>query len=241
MAPKKLVDAHCHLETFKPAQLEALPKDIIPVTSGYSHHSNWKTLEIAQKLNVPFCMGIAPQTVLREGTKHLDSWMQFIAESNPNAVGEVGLDYHWGTTKEDYEAEESVFREMVELARTMDKPLVIHSRKAESRVLDILEEVAWKKPFMMHFFAGGLDEAARAVDMGGIISVVGLPSKKRKKVVSEIPLEKLVVETDAPYVTRNIDGVHQSIEYVSRITGIPTKEVGEVTAKNAAGFFGFKL
>ncbi len=238
---EKVVDAHCHLESFSKKQLETLPGGIIPVTCGYSHSSNKKTVDIAKELKVPFCLGIAPQTVLKEGKENLGEWMQFIADNRPNAVGEVGLDRHWGKTKEDFVLEEEVFREMILLAQNLELPLVIHSRKAESWCLDVLEETGWKGKFMMHFFAGNLEEARRAVDMGGIISIIGLRSKHRKKIIRELPLNKMVVETDAPYVTRGIDGVFKAIEYISGVTGFPEKEVEEVTAKNASEFFGFGL
>lgn len=241
MAHGILVDAHCHLDSFTKTQLEELPHGIVPCTSGYSHGSNKKTVEIAKKLKVPFSLGIAPQTVLKEGRENLREWMQFIADSSPNAVGEVGLDHHWGKTEEDFALEEEVFREMILLAQSLKLPLVIHSRKAESKCLDVIEDAGWKGPFMMHFFAGTLDEAARAVDMGGIISIVGLHAKNRRKVIGGIPLEKLVVETDAPYVTRNIDGILQSIGYISEVSGIPEEEVGKVTAENAARFFNIHL
>ena len=241
MVKKKLVDAHCHLESFKTSQLAELPEEIIPVTSGYSHASNKRTLKIAKKMNLPFCMGIAPQTVLKEGKNELDTWMQFIADNPPNAIGECGLDYHWGKTKEEQELEEEVFLEMILLAQKMDLPLVIHSRNAETKCLDVLEEQNWKKPFMMHFFSGNLDEASRAVDMGGIISVIGLHSKNRKKVISEIPLEKLVVETDAPYITRNIDGIYPAIKYISENKKIPKEEVEKITAENAVKLFKIPL
>ncbi|MFP3950242.1 MAG: TatD family hydrolase [Candidatus Micrarchaeia archaeon] len=236
-----VVDAHCHLDSFKKKQLEALPRGIIPVTCGYSHSSNKKTVEIAREMGVPFCLGIAPQTVLKEGKGELGKWMQFIADSKPNAVGEVGLDRYWGKTREDFELEEEVFREMIMLAQKLELPLAIHSRKAEEWCLDVLEDAGWRGKFMMHFFAGNLEGARRAVDMGGIISIIGLHSKYRKKIIREIPLEKMVVETDAPYVTRNIDGVFKAIEYISGITGLPEKEVGEITAKNASEFFGFEI
>ncbi|MBD3397609.1 hypothetical protein GF412_00545 [Candidatus Micrarchaeota archaeon] len=241
MAHGILVDAHCHLDSFSGKQLEELPHGIVPCTAGYSHGSNKKNAEIAKKLEVPFSLGIAPQTALKEGKENLGEWMQFIADSAPNAVGEVGLDFHWGKTEADFALEEEVFREMVLLAQSLKLPLVIHSRKAESECLDVLEDEGWKGKFMMHFFAGRLDEAKRAVDMGGIVSIIGLHSKNRKKIIGEIPLEKMVVETDAPYVTRNVDGVLHAIEYISEVTGIPGKEVGEITAKNAASFFNFHL
>lgn len=236
-----LVDAHCHLESFGKAQLESLPNGVIPVTSGYSHGSNIRTVKIAKELGVPFCLGIAPQSVLKEGEEKLGEWMQFIADNPPNAIGECGLDYHWGKTEEEHAQEEEVFREMIALAESMGLPLVVHSRKAEGKCLDVLEEVGWKGGFMMHFFSGSLEEAERAVGMGGIISIVGLHSKERKKTISGIPLENMVVETDAPYVTRNIDGVLQAIEYISGVRELPMHEIGKITAENAIRFFRIEL
>lgn len=233
----QLVDAHCHLDSFGEKQLQELPAGIIPVTCGYSHKSNIKTVEIAKRLGAPFCLGIAPQTAIVEGIGSLGEWMQFIADQRPHAIGEAGLDYHWGKTKADFEKQDRVFREMIMLAGKMKLPLVVHSRKAETECLDVLEEVSWKGGFMMHFFSGSLEAASRAADMGGIISIIGLHSKARRRVIEEIPLESMVVETDAPYVTRNIDGIGLAIEYISGISGIPEQEVGEVTARNAREFF----
>lgn len=237
MGGYSLIDAHCHLESFKKHALDSLPSSILPVTSGYSHSSNLKTYEIASKLGVPYSLGIAPQTVLREGTADLDSWVSFIEGASPNAIGECGLDFHWGKTPLEHKVEEVVFLRMISLARRMKLPLVLHSRKAESACLDVLEREKWDGGFMMHFFSGTLEEAERAVSMGGIISIVSLHSKNRKKVIEGIPLEKLVVETDAPYVHRNIDGVIEAVKYISEVKGVPEEEVGRVTMGNAKGFF----
>jgi TatD DNase family protein len=199
-----------------------------------------KNYEIASRLGIPYSLGIAPQTVLKEGTAALDSWISFIEGSSPNAIGECGLDFHWGKTPLEHEVEEGVFLRMISLARKMELPLVLHSRKAETACLDVLEREGWRGGFMMHFFSGTLEEAQRAVEMGGIISIVSLHSKNRKKVIADIPLEKLVVETDAPYVHRNIDGVIEAVKYISEVKGITEEEVGRATVENAREFFGVK-
>jgi TatD DNase family protein len=236
MGAYSLIDAHCHLESFKKHALDSLPSDILPVTSGYSHSSNMKNYKIASALGIPYSLGIAPQTVLKEGIGELDSWVSFIESATPNAIGECGLDFHWGKTAAEHELEEVVFLRMISLARKMELPLVLHSRKAETACLDVLEREGWKGGFMMHFFSGTLEEAERAVSMGGIISIVSLHSKNRKKVIADIPLAKLVVETDAPYVHRNIDGVIEAVKYISEVKGVTEEEVGRATMENARDF-----
>ena len=232
-----LVDAHCHLESFKKKQLGELPAHILPVTSGYSHKSNAENVEIAERLGVPFCLGIAPQTVIREGLGKMDGWEGFIREANPNAIGEIGLDFHWGKTEKHFADEKEAFGRMLGLAEGMGLPVVLHTRRAESAVLDFIEEWGWKKPFMMHFFSGKAEEGVRAVEMGGIISIPPLHSKERRKAIEAVPLGKLVAETDAPYVVRGIEGVEKSIEYIAEVKGISAEKAGRATAENALRFF----
>lgn len=235
------VDSHCHLESFKKKQLEELPEDILPVTSGYSHKSNVKNAEIAKSLRIPFCLGIAPQTAVFEGIEKLQEWEEFIRSQTPNAIGEIGLDYHWGKEEKHFEDERVLFARMLALAKEMDLPIVLHTRKAEEKVLDALVSYGWKKPFMMHFFSGDAETAKRAVKMGGIISIPPLHSKDRKKTIESIPLEKLVAETDAPYITRGIEGVRDAVQYIAEVKNIPPEKAARATAENSATFFNFDL
>jgi len=186
--PAQLVDSHCHLDSFNKKQMAGLPEGIIPVTSGYSHKSNLKNAEIARQLHIPFCLGIAPQTAVFEGTARLPEWEAFIRSQNPNAIGEIGLDYHWGKEERHFEDENALFARMLDIAEEMGLPAVLHTRKAEVRVLDALAEYGWKKPFMLHFFSGDAETAKRAVGMGGIISIPPLRSKDRKKAIEATPL-----------------------------------------------------
>ncbi|MDD5096667.1 MAG: TatD family hydrolase [Candidatus ainarchaeum sp.] len=239
--PARLVDSHCHLDSFKKKQMEELPEDILPVTSGYSHKSNKKTVEIARALKIPFCLGIAPQTAVFEGLAKLDEWENFIRSQAPNAIGEIGLDYHWGKVEKHFSDEAALFKRMLDLADGIGLPIVLHTRKAEDRCLDALQSYGWKKPFMMHFFSGEAETAVRAVKAGGIISIPPLHSKDRRKTIEAIPLEKLVSETDAPYITRGIEGVRDAVQYIAEVKNIPFEKAAEATAKNSAKFFGFRL
>ncbi len=235
------VDSHCHLDSFKKKQLEELPEDILPVTSGYSHKSNVKNVEIAKELKIPFCLGIAPQTAVFDGIEKIPEWEGFIRSQTPNAIGEIGLDYHWGKEEKHFEDEKALFERMLALAEEMDLPIVLHTRKAEEKVLDALDSYGWKKPFMMHFFSGEAETAKRAVKMGGIISIPPLHSKDRRKTIESIPLEKLVAETDAPYITRGIEGVRDAVQYIAEVKNIPPEKAAKATAQNSATFFKFEL
>ncbi|MBN1169465.1 TatD family hydrolase [Candidatus Micrarchaeota archaeon] len=237
----ELVDSHCHLFSVKNYQL---PPDIIPVVVGYSHGSNKKAVEIARG-KYPYVLGIAPQTALKEGTKNLTEWMDFIRESRPNAIGEIGLDYKWATTGADVHMEEKVFSAMLELADDMKLPVVIHSRDnpldnevPKNAIDDILERVSGRK-YMMHFFSGDEKQAERVVEDGGIISVIHLHSKTRRKVINNVDLDKMVVESDCPYVGRTPDSIRQAIDYIAEVKGLSKETVTEKTTRNAKSFFGF--
>jgi TatD DNase family protein len=230
----ELVDSHCHLDRIPNYDK---PKNIIPVTVGYSHTSNKKCAEIASKLKIPYVLGIAPQTAMNEDLSKLDEWINFILDEKPNAIGEIGLDYHWAENDQHIQKEQIVYSRMLNLASQMDLPIVMHARQAVSEVLDFLDLQKFNSPFMMHFFSGSLSEAMRAIDMGGLISITPLHSKSRRTIIKEIDLEHLLVETDAPYVVRTPQEVIKSVEYISEIKGVSHEEVAKVTSRNAKKFF----
>ncbi|HID72300.1 TPA: hypothetical protein EYP38_00025, partial [Candidatus Micrarchaeota archaeon] len=194
----RLVDSHCHLVNMKKDY--KLTEGVLPVTVGYSHGTNVKTVAIAKELGIPFVLGIAPQTAIKSELDKLDEWIDFIRQNPPNAIGEIGLDYHWAEDEQQIEKEKAVFRRMLALADEMKKPIVIHARKATHDVLDFLQLRQEQQPFMMHFFSGTLAEAERAVEMGGLISITPLHSKSRRTIIKSLDVEHMVVETDAPYV-----------------------------------------
>ncbi len=228
-----LIDAHCHLDSFKKIELNGF---VLPVTCGYSHFSNIRNKEIGEEYTVPYVLGIAPQTAIREDLNKLEEWCSFIIDSERVGIGETGLDFHWGKTSEDREKQYLVFRRMLELAEETRLPVVIHARDAIKEVLDELETFGVKR-FMMHFFSGDTEEAERAVGLGGIISIVPLHSKKRKIVIQKTGIENLVVETDSPYVVPSFKDVIKAVEYIAEVKEMEFKEVGAKTAKNAVEFF----
>ncbi|MCI0504084.1 TatD family hydrolase [Candidatus Micrarchaeota archaeon] len=240
-----LIDSHTHLYDMKKGY--ALPPDIYPVVVGYSHGSNRKAVETARAGGYPFVLGIAPQTTIKEGTERLDEWVEFIRASRPNAIGEVGLDYKWAQTMEQVEGEKRVFARMVSLAREMDLPLVIHSRDnpndnglPKDAVEDILGMVGGMR-FLMHFYSGTEEQAQRVVGMGGYISMAHMRSKERRKVINTVPLDRLLIESDSPYIGRTPESVREAAAYIAEVKGLETGQVADATAQNAMRFFNFRL
>jgi len=295
----KFIDAHCHLESFKSLDFlesKVNENDIFPISTGYSHDSNLKTVNICDKFKLPYVLGIAPQTVLSEKNYDLlirspqpkgsgfrteeqvyansvlppttknnrfrfelkivqdtprtyrrsrfphrishdvEKWIDFIKSKSPIAIGEIGLDFHYGKSSEDLKNEKKLFNKMLDLSDEINLPVVIHSRKAEREVFEILKERN-KKDFMMHFYDGDYSLSQEIVDFGGIISIPPLHSKRRKRVIKETPLKNLVVETDAPYVAKTIEDVKNSIEYISSVKNVDFESVRKSTIENSLKFF----
>ncbi|MFH0884440.1 MAG: TatD family hydrolase [Candidatus Micrarchaeota archaeon] len=240
-----LVDSHTHLYDMKKGY--ELPSDIFPVVVGYSHTSNHKALECARAGGYPFVLGIAPQTTVKEGVGKIDEWVSFIGESRPNAIGEAGLDYKWAQNAKQVENEKLAFSRMIELANELGLPLVVHSRDnpndnglPKDAIGDILG-MTGKTKLLMHFFSGNAEQAGRIVEMGGYISVAHIRSKERRKVINIVPLDRLLVESDSPYIGRTPESVREAIAYIAEVKGITPMDVAKATTKNAMGFFGFRL
>jgi len=240
----KIVNSHSHLFEIKNYEI---PSYLLPVIVGYSHSSNKKAVKIATENDYPFVLGIAPQTAIRGNISELDDWVAFIEESKPNAIGEIGLDYKWAQTMKDVEIERVVFKKLIDLAKKMKLPLVIHSRNNPNKndvPKDAIQEIIKKLgdlKFVMHFYSGNDTQAKEIIELGGYISVTHLHSKERRKVINTVPIDRLLVESDSPYVGRTPETIKEAIAYIAEIKELDYNEVAVKTAENAARFFNFRL
>lgn len=177
-------------------------------------------------------------------------WIEELA-SHPKvvALGEMGLDYHWDKSPKDIQKE--VFRKQIRLAKKVKLPIIIHNREATADILEILkEENAEEVGGIMHCFSGSPEVARECVSMNFYISLGGpvtfKNAKKPKEVAAEVPLEKLLIETDCPYLTphpfrgkRNEPSYVKLVaEQIAEIKGLSYEEVAAATTKNAKKFFG---
>lgn len=164
------------------------------------------------------------------------------------AIGEMGLDYHWDKSPKDVQKE--VFRKQIQLAKKVKLPIVIHNREATQDIVDILrEEGAEEVGGIMHCFSGSPEIAQECVEMNFYISLGGpvtfKNAKKPKEVAKEIPLEKLLIETDCPYLAphpyrgkRNEPAYVKLVaEQIAELKEVSLEEVEKITTENAIKLF----
>ncbi len=212
---------------------------------GSSLASTKTTLELAEKYPFMYAaVGVHPSE-----TEELDEiWMVWLREiaARPKvvAVGEIGLDYHW--EEPERELQQHWFRRQLDLAREEKLPVVIHSRDAAQDTLDIMkEEHAEEIGGVLHCFSYGVEMAREYLNMGFYLGIGGVltfnNSRKLKEVVAYAPMDRLVLETDCPYLApvpyrgkRNCSlYLPHVVRAVSGIKGIPEEEVIAVTEENA--------
>ena len=242
MAEYQFADAHCHLD----ACAGVLLPHALMVTCGTSHEINLKNLRIAQQNgNVYLCAGISPQ----EAMKHKDikivlgEWEDAIAGQIADsgklvAIGEIGLDHHWAKSEEEKFLQQECFVSQLQLAERLGLPAVIHSRDAEEACLDIVRN--FNLPYMMHCFSGSSEAALAAASGRGIISIPPISGKERKRFISELPIEKLVAESDAPGIGKSPEAALESIKMIAEIRGMEEAAVQKQTLLNTVAFFGIK-
>lgn len=203
------VDVHAHLddEAFAPDLPEVLSRAreagvCTIVTAATSFDSSLKVLELVHRYpEIYGCIGVHPQEVQGEEVD-LSFLANFLGEEKILALGEIGLDYFWDTT---YVAQQKeVFIAQVEFAERHGFPVVVHSRRAERDVFAILAEKAKNVPVIWHCFSGDLTFLHDVLSRGWYISLGGVvtypKATKLQEVAQAVPLERLFLETDAPYL-----------------------------------------
>lgn len=263
----ELVDIHTHLDS---ERFEGEIDDIVEnarkaglkviITSGVNPTSNRNVLELSKKYDIVKCsFGLYPVDSIADKIPNLDEdFLRHVEkfdvdkelkwiEKNKDfcvAIGEIGLDYKIIPGTEDLQKE--VFVKALRLAKKIDKTVVIHSRKAEADVIKVMEKEGMKR-VMMHCFQGKKSLIKKCVELGWFFSVPAVITRLDhfKMMVEIVPLDNLVTETDAPYLspeagTRNEPAnVAVTIKEISRIKGISEKEVAKKIFGNAKKLFSF--
>ena len=252
-----LTDTHTHLDH---ASFEGEREEIVRraneagvtriINIGCSRESIPATLKLAETFDcVEAVVGWHPVDAIDCKPEDLD-YVEELARTHPKvvAIGEMGLDYHWDTSPKD--VQHRVFREQIRLARKLGMPIVIHNRDAHADVVAILrEEKAYDVGGVMHCFSGSWETAQLCLDMNFYLSFGGpitfKNAKQPKEVLAKVPMDRLLVETDAPYLTphpyrgkRNETGyVRLVAEAAAEIKGLPLEEFAALTSANAASLF----
>lgn len=219
------------------------------INVGCDISSSEKSIELAEKYDFIYAaVGFHPQEARRFREGDLDAIVKMTENKKVVAVGEIGLEYHYG--KEDAALQKKLFAEQLEIAYAVKLPFQVHEREAAGDCLEILRSAKiGSRRGMMHCFSGSKETAREMLNLGMKISVGGALTFKNNlktpEVVGYVPIEELMIETDCPYLApvpyrgkRNSSLYMVKVaEKIAEIKGMETEEVIAVTEKNAAEFF----
>ena len=250
-----LVDSHCHLDF--PDLAEQLPAVLqrmqengvgIAVCIGVNLEDFPRVLALAESDDRLFAtVGVHPEyTDVEE--PDVEKLLTLADHPKVIAIGETGLDYYWQKDKPEWQRER--FRTHIRAAKRCNKPLVVHTRDSAVDTLRLLkEEEADTVGGVMHCFTESWDIATQALDLGFHISLSGIVTFKNAAIVKDVatkcPLDRLLIETDAPYLApvpyrgkRNEPGyVRHVAEEIARLRGQPFQEIQQATTDNFFSLF----
>ena len=249
----KLIDSHAHLmdEMYNDDVEQVIERCIENnicniINIGYSKETSYQAVEMANKYDFMYAtIGLHPD----ECNDIAD--LSFISELSKNkkvvAIGEIGLDYHYESTNKNNQ--KKYFIEQIKIANELNLPVVIHSRDADMDMLQILKENKINNNFVMHCFSSSLEIAKEIIKLNGYISIAGTVTFKNAKNLLEVakfvPEDKLLIETDSPYLTpepyrgqRNEPMyIINTAQKIADLREIPIEKLSEITIQNTEKFY----
>lgn len=253
-----VVDSHCHLDY--PGLAEDLPGVLgraedagvrLMLSIGTRVRKFEQILALAERHENVFCtIGTHPHNAAEEPDVTARELVEAARHPKVVGIGEAGLDYHYDHSPRDAQAKS--FRVHIEAARETGLPLVIHSRAAEADTAAILEEEMGKGAFkpLLHCFSSKAELARRGLALGAYVSFSGILTYKNaediRDAAREVPMERLLVETDAPYLapvpfrgkTNEPAFVVKTLEKLAEVKGVTAVEMARMTSRNFFALFG---
>ncbi|MCK5934303.1 MAG: TatD family hydrolase [Fulvimarina manganoxydans] len=254
-----LIDSHCHLDfpdfdedrdALMARAAENGVKLFVTISTMVAKIDRLKVLT-GRYDNVFASVGTHPNSAGDEPDVPTERLVELArADEKIVAIGEAGLDYHYDRAPR--EVQQAVFRRHIAAARETGLPLVIHARDADEDVAAILREESGKGtfPFILHCFSSGRGLAEAGLELGGHVSFSGILAFKRsdelRAIAADVPMERLLVETDAPYLApppfrgkRNEPGyVRHTAEVLAEVKGVDIEELAKRTSDNFFALFG---
>ena len=245
-----LIDTHAHIDMLE-APIEStlqlmkdfgVKKAVIPSVEVSSMEKVIAAAEADE--NIYAMIGIYPSEAKTYTQEVEDRMIELAKNHKVKAVGEIGLDYYWDKSFVDLQKE--VYVKQILLANKLNLPIVIHDREAHKDAYDLLLEYNQSSKALFHCFSGSVEFMRECVKKGWYIALGGVVTfVKMKDVAREIPLDKLVLETDSPYLTpvpfRGKPNTPAYVRYVAEeianLRQIPLNELIDITTNNAERFF----
>ncbi len=247
----KIFDSHAHYDD---ERFDGIIDELLPkihkmgvgkiINCGCDNETNQKCLTIADKFPFVYsAVGIHPCSI-DSGTT-IDDIREFARHKKCIAIGEIGLDYYWEPDKK--EAQKKVFIEQILLAKELGLPVIVHDRDAHSDVLEILKE--YKPKGVVHSFSGSVEMAKEILKLGMHLGIGGVitfnNAKKLPDVVKMLPLDRLLLETDAPYLTpvpfrgrtNHSEMIYLTAQKIAEIKNLKMDQILEISYNNAKNLF----
>lgn len=252
-----LIDTHAHLDEqsfetdLEEVLLRAHQQGLETIfTIGVTAETSVAAVQLAKiHPQLRAVVGIQPNYVSTAAPDAFDVVTGLASDSRVVGVGETGLDRYWDSSP--IELQRDFFHRHIELSRRVDKPFIVHCREAEADVVEVLREQAGQGPLVgvMHSFCGDAQTAEACLELGMYLSFAGMLTFKSNQalrdVVKVVPLERLLVETDSPYLApvpmrgkRNEPSfVVHTARCLGEIHGLTTDEIADITTANAKRLF----
>ena len=211
-----------------------------------------KTAEIAKGFSktydfMYFTVGFHPENLENMPDNYLEKIEEMLKDEKAVALGEIGLDYHWEIERE---LQHRVFEEQLSLAKQLDVPVVIHDREAHGDVMEYLRK--YKPKGLMHCFSGSVEMLKEVLKLGMSISLGGTVTFKNARVPVEVadavPLDRLLLETDATYLSpvpfrgkrNDSSNILYTAQKIAEIKGIGVQQLLDITCENAKNLYGIE-
>lgn len=245
-----LIDTHTHINYLKNITIEesvknAMEDDVESILLPAASPDDIDVVpEIAKKFdNVYGMLGVHPEDAEKWTDDILDKIREHAKSEKIVAIGEIGLDYYWD--KEHKDIQKEIFIKQVKLANELNLPISVHDRDAHKDTFDILKEYNKTSKVVLHCFSGSVEFARECLKEGWYIAIGGVvtfkSAYKMQEVAKAVPLDRLMIETDAPYLTpvpfRGKENQPAYVKYVAeeiaKLRGITFEEVANATTANA--------
>lgn len=251
---RNIFDTHSHyadsaFDGDRDELLAALPDKGVrfAALAGSSMQDSAENVALAQKYGYIYAaVGVHPESVDETPSDYREKLTELVKSSEKvRAIGEIGLDYHY----ENYDRDKQIlfFRQQLELARELSLPIIVHSRNASEDTLDILKE--YRPAGVVHCFSGSAEVAGEVIKLGMYIGFTGVltfkNAKKALRALEAVPLDRLLLETDCPYMApeplrgRRCDSsmICYTAEKAAQIKGVSTQELLDITCRNGMDFY----
>ena len=248
----ELFDSHAHYNDEKFANETEIVEEIYKagvtklITAGYNLETTKKAIEIANIYDFVYATaGISPNDIDDLKEEYFEKIKTLAKDEKVIAIGEIGLDYYWN--KENKDIQKHAFIQQIKIANELDLPIVIHTREAVQDTLEILK--THKTRGVFHCCPLNIELIKEGLKLGFYISFAGpitfKNSKNANQVIEYVPLEKMLIETDSPYLSpeplRGTRNDSRNVKYIAQkiaeVKNIPVEEVARITYENAKRLF----